>query len=301
MRATNFIFTVSIGGEERALVGVSGVGNEIDVVQFTESDRAPIYTQPGKLSGANITLRGVPFKLWEKEGPLASFFQVYVEGALAARCRRVSGLGVKINVFESTESDNIIKHKMPGHLAFNEVTLTQIVDSDDKLLAEWAKSIGYPTGPGDGFATGSALLLEKAKKNVDIFILARDLSPIASVKLLDCWPSRWSLADLDTTSEDMAIQDLTLQVNGYIESNMGDDEFSQWIASALKCKPEKRTLVIRAYERCAKIGADDPVATWKVINAFPAEIGFADLDAGATDVWLREVVVANEGVIPVPS
>jgi phage tail-like protein len=300
MRAPNFIFTVSVGSDERQLTAVTGLGNEIDVVDFRESDRAPVFKQPGKLSGSNITLRGVPIKLWDKEGPLASMFKVFLDGTYVGRCRRLSGLGVKINVYESVESDNIIKHKLPGHLEYNEVTLQQILDTDDKALATWVRSLGYPKGPGDGFAVGSAVKLQDAKHNLDVHILARDQEILATVKLQDCWPSRWNLGDLDVSSEDLLTQELTLQVNGYVESNLGNDELTQWFTNALKCKPEKRTLIVRAYERCAKVGADAPVATWKVINAWPSEIGFADLDAGSTDVWIREVVVACEGVNPIP-
>lgn len=300
MRAPNFIFTASIGSDERALVNISGVGNDIDVVDFRESDRAPIFKLPGKVSGSNITLRGVPLKLWDKEGPLASMFALYKDGAFVGRCRRISGLGVKINIYESTESDNLIKHKMPGHLEFNEVTIQQILDTDDKVLAMWARSLGYPKGPGDGFAVGSSLKLQEAKANLDIHILARDQEVLAKIKLQDCWPSRWKLGDMDVNTEDFLIQELTVQANGYVDA-IGDSEFDKWIIEATKCNVQKKTLIIRAYDRCAKVGADAPVAVWKVINAWPSEIGFADLDSGSTDVWLREVVIACEGVNPVPS
>lgn len=301
MRANNFIFTVSIGTEERVVQSVSGLGNEFDVVDFRESDRATVFKIPGRLTGSNITIRGVPFKLWEKEGPLSSLFRVYIDGAYLGRCRRVSGLGVRINVYEPVESDNIIKHKAPGHLEFNEVTIGQIIDVDDKLLAQFAQGVGRPLGPGDGYAVGSSLLLQDAKKNIDVHLLSRDGSVIAQWKLLDCWASVYRLGDFDVGGEDDATHEATVQVNGYVETDLGSGEFETWIANVLRCKVEKKFLVLRAYERCAKIGADQAIATWKCVNAFPAEIGFGDLDASSNDVLAREMTIVHEGLIPLPS
>jgi phage tail-like protein len=70
-----------------------------------------------------------------------------------------------------------------------------------------------------------------------------------------------------------------------------DNEFFQWLNTTALNTVERRDLTISLLNQ-----AHEPVAVWKVKNAWPSKVDFGSLDAKSNDVAIETLELANEGI-----
>jgi len=298
-RMRNYLFTVGLaGGPEHEALVISGQNLMLQEVKYAPSTTKNNYNIPGKIESDSFTVRMVPKKLWEKEGPLASLFELNFDGTPVAHCKRVSGFGVTVTPINNSESTQIVIGKLPGRINFDDVTLEQVSDTKNTNdFYNWIKDFAN-IGDSQGFQipVATSKNFQDAKKRVGIRLLARDGSELASWRLIDCTPKDYNPGDLDTGSDNVLIPRCTIKVNGYEEAGVSGDDFGDWVNAAFTCAVPK-TVLVRMYDNCAKPGQDAPLRTVKFFGAWPTKVSYVDLVSDATDVFTREIVIANSGLV----
>jgi phage tail-like protein len=130
------------------------------------------------------------------EDPLQKFkFRVTIPGIPSKiGFQKVTGLSKEINVVEYDESAFEYTHKLPGKTSFGEVTMERGMFADSSMLDQM-KVITNPD-----FRTTMIIQL------CDRFGNAK-----RTWKLAEAWISKWEGSDLDSTSDDVAIETITVQ------------------------------------------------------------------------------------------
>ena len=130
------------------------------------------------------------------EDPLQKFkFRVTIPGIPSQiGFQKVSGLSKEVNVVEYDESAFEYTHKLPGKTKFGEVTMERGMFSDSSML-DYMKVIQNP----DYRTTMIIQLMDRFGKVKRIW------------KLAEAWISKWEGSDLDATSDDVAIETITVQ------------------------------------------------------------------------------------------
>ena len=108
--------------------------------------------------------------------------------------QKVSGLSKEVNVVEYDESAFEYTHKLPGKTKFGEVTMERGMFSDSSMLDQM-KVIQNPD-----YRTTMIVQLMDRFGNVQ-----------RTWKLAEAWISKWEGSDLDATSDDVAIETITVQ------------------------------------------------------------------------------------------
>ena len=130
------------------------------------------------------------------EDPLQKFkFRVTIPGIPSQiGFQKVSGLSKEVNVVEYDESAFEYTHKLPGKTKFGEVTMERGMFSDSSMLDQM-KVIQDPD-----YRTTMIVQLMDRFGNVQ-----------RTWKLAEAWISKWEGSDLDATSDDVAIETITVQ------------------------------------------------------------------------------------------
>ena len=130
------------------------------------------------------------------EDPLQKFkFRVTIPGIPSQiGFQKVSGLSKEVNVVEYDESAFEYTHKLPGKTKFGEVTMERGMFSDSSMLDQM-KVIQDPD-----YRTTIIVQLMDRFGNVQ-----------RTWKLAEAWISKWEGSDLDATSDDVAIETITVQ------------------------------------------------------------------------------------------
>lgn len=130
------------------------------------------------------------------EDPLQKFkFRVTIPGIPSQiGFQKVSGLSKEVNVIEYDESAFEYTHKLPGKTKFGEVTMERGMFSDSSMLDQM-KVIQNPD-----YRTTMIVQLMDRFGNVQ-----------RTWKLAEAWISKWEGSDLDATSDDVAIETITVQ------------------------------------------------------------------------------------------
>lgn len=130
------------------------------------------------------------------EDPLQKFkFRVTIPGIPSQiGFQKVSGLSKEVNVVEYDESAFEYTHKLPGKTKFGEVTMERGMFSDSSMLDQM-KVIQNPD-----YRTTMIVQLMDRFGNVQ-----------RTWKLAEAWISKWEGSDLDSTSDDVAIETITVQ------------------------------------------------------------------------------------------
>lgn len=131
------------------------------------------------------------------EDPLQKFkFRVTIPGMpTTIGFQKVSGLSEEVGVVEYDESGYDYTHKLPGKPKVGEVTLERGMYAD----ASFASLVKNAMTNGDFRTT------------VIIQLCDRFGNPKRTWKLAEAWASKWEGSDLDATSEDVAIETVTIQ------------------------------------------------------------------------------------------
>jgi phage tail-like protein len=130
-------------------------------------------------------------------------FRIEVDGfTTAAAFASCSELSVETAKVEYWEGGRLIPHKSPGRLTFADVTLERGV-TRDRAFHDWATAVADA-------ASGLGLPTPLFKRNLDIVQLDRDGSTLRRWSLYNAFPTKWVAGAWDASSDDVAIESMTL-------------------------------------------------------------------------------------------
>lgn len=115
--------------------------------------------------------------------------------------QKVSGLTHEVGVAEYTEGGYDYAHKLPGKPKVGEVTLERGAYRDRMFEAMIKDTLTNPDMRG-------TVIIEHLDKYGEV---AR------TYKLAEAWVSKWESSDLDSSSDDVAIEKITLQFEHYLD------------------------------------------------------------------------------------
>ena len=115
--------------------------------------------------------------------------------------QKVSGLTHEVGVAEYTEGGYDYAHKLPGKPKVGEVTLERGAYRDRMFEAMIKDTLTNPDMRG-------TVIIEHLDKYGEV---AR------TYKLAEAWVSKWESSDLDSSSDDVAIEKITLQFEHFLD------------------------------------------------------------------------------------
>ena len=135
--------------------------------------------------------------------PLQKFmFRVTIPGLpTGLGFQKVGGLTKEVGVTEYLEGMYQYTHKLPGREKVGEVTLERGSYASKDLESVYKKTLTDP----------------KFRNTVIIEIMNRFGEVKRTYKLAEAWCSKWEGSDLDATSDDVAIEKLTLQFEYFLD------------------------------------------------------------------------------------
>lgn len=135
--------------------------------------------------------------------PLQKFmFRVSIPGLPAGMgFQKVGGLNREVGVVEYLEGLYQYTHKLPGREKVGEVTLERGTYASKELEALYKKT----------------LKSKNFRNTVVIEILNRFGETKKTYKLAEAWVSKWEGTDLDASSDDVAIEKITLQFEYFLD------------------------------------------------------------------------------------
>ena len=139
-------------------------------------------------------------------------FRVKLNNQLVAGLTKCSALTVSVESkdFRTGEMDSF-RHKLPGLVTFEPITLEQGV-TNDKTFELWATAMSnYLAKKG----ADSEKTPNDFRKDVDIEIYNLNNEKVKAYRLYNCWVSKYTaVPDLDASSGDVMIQTLVLENEG---------------------------------------------------------------------------------------
>lgn len=310
-RVVNFLFTVDVNGEEKCVQGVDGLlDSSLAAIDFSGSCMEDVVQLPGHYNKDNVTITHAPLHA-DKGGmrlPYPRFlFEVNLGNGLIGHARSITGISVTNDIIENREADHITTQKVIGLRHYGEVTFTQVVPvPEEPAFMDWLNKLMKITGPGQNFATLESQCLIEAIEDVTITVRNRCREMVGQFKLRLAHGAGLTAGTLESAGADVWIRSMTIRPLG-VEWVQGIETggFADWVMNAFTL-PRKDTLTVRIYNRQGstmlakgmpvELGA--PVAKFKLMNAWPAEVNLGDLDASADDIFTEEIVVATDGVMP---
>lgn len=141
----------------------------------------------------------------EREDPLVAFkFGLEIEGKLSGFFATVSGIGSQSEVIENKisnpETGETIIQKIPGRLAWTDVTLRRGVTSNVDVW-DWRQSV----------VQGK---IEDARTNCSIVAYNQGNEEIARWNFENAWPSRVTGPEMDAGSQTYMIEEITIVHEG---------------------------------------------------------------------------------------
>lgn len=135
--------------------------------------------------------------------PLQKFnFRVTIPGLPAGMgFQKVGGLTKEVGVVEYLEGLYAHAHKLPGREKVSEVTLERGSYASKDLEKLYKKTLKD----------------SNMRSTVIIEILDRFGKPKRTYKLAEAWVSKWEGSDLDASSDDVAIEKITLQFEYFLD------------------------------------------------------------------------------------
>lgn len=128
-----------------------------------------------------------------------SFFSLEIDGVTLAYFTGCSGLSVEFEpiTFKQGDGSQIVERKRPGRPKYGEVVMKRgLTQSTD--LYDWFDEVVKAAG-------------NTPYKTASIVIFGRDAKEVARFNLEQCWPSKLSVSDLTSGSDDVMIEEVTMQ------------------------------------------------------------------------------------------
>ena len=139
-----------------------------------------------------------------KDSFVGAWFAIEFQGVITGAFRECGGLGSENAVVEDKASGMdgkpIIK-KIPGNLKWNDITLKQGI-TDDMDMWKWRELV-------------EAGKVDKARKNGAIVMFSHEGKEVGRWEFVNAWPSKISGPSINATSNDVAVEELTLVHEGY--------------------------------------------------------------------------------------
>jgi len=149
-------------------------------------------------------------------------FTVSLEGNYFDRTafQKVSGLKSSVEVVEYREGNMADRmEKFAGMMTYDAVTFERGISNDDDFN-KWMKTVCDVTSGGEmpsgGLGdTGNA----SYRKDITVKLYNKQGALAKEYKLLDAFPSEYTIGDFDATSNDVVISSMTIQHHGIIETD----------------------------------------------------------------------------------
>jgi phage tail-like protein len=128
-----------------------------------------------------------------------SFFSLEIDGLTLAYFTGCSGLSLEYDVTSFKEGNGamIIERKRPGKPKYSEVVLKRGFTKDDTLY-KWFDDV-VKAKDKTPYKTGSIVIYDRTQTEV------------ARFNLEQCWPSKLSVSDLSAGSDEVMVEELTIQ------------------------------------------------------------------------------------------
>lgn len=143
-----------------------------------------------------------------KDPQVVHHFALEVQGIEAATFREASGFSSTSEVIENREvgaGGKQFLSKQPGNIKWADLVLKRgVTDSLD--LYNWRQLVI------DG-------RIDEARKDGSIVFYSNDGSEIARFSFVRGWPSEWKGPDVNTTNNDVAVEEITIAHEGLIRSS----------------------------------------------------------------------------------
>ena len=139
-------------------------------------------------------------------------FRIKVANQVVAALTKCSALTVSVEAkdFRAGDMDSF-KHKLPGLVSFEPITLEQGV-TNDKTFEAWATAMSNYLG---NKGADSQKTPDDFRKDIDIEIYNLNNLKVKAYRVYQCWVSKYTaVPDLDANSSDVMIQTLELQNEG---------------------------------------------------------------------------------------
>ncbi|MGN9911799.1 phage tail protein [Phytohabitans sp. LJ34] len=130
-------------------------------------------------------------------------FVLEIDGVELASFRKCSGVEAEtetIEYKEATKDGKMIIRKVPGAMKWSDITLERRID-ESKALWEWRKQVQE----GD---------VDAARRTGSIVIKDSTHTEVARWNFEEGWPSKWTGAELDAGSNEIATEKLTITHEG---------------------------------------------------------------------------------------
>jgi phage tail-like protein len=128
-----------------------------------------------------------------------SFFALEIDGLTLAWFTGCSGLSLEFDVIDFKEGNGtkVMQRKRPGKPKYSEVVLKRGFTTN-KVVNDWFKEVVDAEKP-------------TPYKTASIVIYDREQKEAARFSLEACWPSKLSISDLSSGSDDSMVEELTIQ------------------------------------------------------------------------------------------
>lgn len=139
-------------------------------------------------------------------------FRIKFNNQPVAGLTKCSALTVSVESKEFRSGDmDSFKHKLPGMVSFEPITLEQGVTAD-KTFEAWATAMSnYLANQG----ADAEKTPDDFRKDVDIEVYNLDNQMVKAYRVFQCWVSKYTaVPDLDAMSGDFMIQTLVLENEG---------------------------------------------------------------------------------------
>jgi phage tail-like protein len=135
---------------------------------------------------------------------VSAWFAIEFQGQISGAFRECSGLGSENSVVDEKASGpdgRPVVKKIPGNLKWNDITLKQGI-TDDLAMWKWRALVE------EGKIT-------EARKNGAIVMFSAAGMEVARWEFVNAWPSKISGPNVNATTNDLAVEELTIVHEGY--------------------------------------------------------------------------------------
>lgn len=144
----------------------------------------------------------MPRKETEDKPFLGSHFTLTVDGQEVGFFTSATGLSLELAVTEqkqiSAASKQVVLQRIPGRPTYGEIVLKRGYSTDTALF-EWFNGVVKAAEP-------------VTRTTASIAMYDRTATLLATFNFDQCWPSKLTASDLSADSDDVVVEELTLQV-----------------------------------------------------------------------------------------
>ncbi len=128
-----------------------------------------------------------------------AFFALEIDSLTIAWFTACSGLSIEFDVAtqKSGNGSTVQERKIPGRPKYSEVVLKRGFTSD-KALHDWFDTV-VKSKDATPYKTASVVIYDRQQKEA------------ARFNLEQCWPSKLTVSDLNASSDDVMVEELTIQ------------------------------------------------------------------------------------------